>query len=106
MFKGTEIELQQTNVTQPAIFIHSVILSQYLDICPEMVAGHSLGEFSALVAAQAISFEDGLKLVLKRAESMYLACQTCESTMAAIIGLDGSTVERYCTEQKPINGNS
>jgi len=110
MFKGTEEELKQTNVTQPAIFIHSVILSECLNIYPEMVAGHSLGEFSALVAAQSISFKDGLKLVLKRAESMHLACQTCESTMAAIIGLDGDKIEKYCKEQTgivvPANYNS
>ena len=81
MFEGTDEELKETNVTQPAIFIHSVILSKCLNIYPDMVAGHSLGEFSALVSAKAISFEDGLQLVIKRAEAMHLACETTNSTI-------------------------
>ena len=110
MFEGTEDELKETNVTQLAIFIHSVILSECLEISPKMVAGHSLGEFSALVAAKAISFEDGLQLVRQRAEAMHLACQKCDSTMAAIIVLDGKIIEKCCEEQNgivvPANYNS
>lgn len=98
MFNGTEDDLKQTNVTQPAIFIHSVILARLLgeEFKPDMVAGHSLGEFSALVANGTISFEDGLKLVAKRADAMQKACETEPSTMAAIIGLDDVIVERIC----------
>ncbi len=98
MFAGTEDELKQTNVTQPAIFIHSVILAKMLgdDFKPDMVAGHSLGEFSALVANGTISFEDGLKLVIKRADAMQKACEIEPSTMAAIIGLDDNIVENIC----------
>lgn len=98
MFDGTEEELKQTNVTQPAIFIHSVILAHALgdDFKPEMVAGHSLGEFSALVANKTISFEDGLKLVAKRADAMQKACLIEPSTMAAIIGLEDNVVEDIC----------
>jgi len=98
MFDGTEEELKQTNVTQPAIFLHSVILAKMMgdDFKPDMVAGHSLGEFSALVANGTISFEDGLKLVAKRADAMQKACETEPSTMAAIIGLDDDTVEDIC----------
>jgi len=99
MFEGTDEELKKTNITQPAIFIHSVILSECINIKPDMVAGHSLGEFSALVSAKAISFEDGLKLVVKRAEAMHLACEKTNSTMAAIIGLDGPTIEQCCHDQ-------
>ncbi|WP_129715369.1 ACP S-malonyltransferase [Pedobacter sp. SYP-B3415] len=100
MFSGTDEELKQTNVTQPAIFIHSVILAKVLgeEFKPDMVAGHSLGEFSALVAAQAITFEDGLKLVISRANAMQKACEKQPSAMAAILGLDDMTVERICAE--------
>jgi len=97
MFEGTEDDLKQTRVTQPAIFLHSVILAKTLnDFNPEMVAGHSLGEFSALVANGALSFEDGLKLVYKRAMAMQKACETEQSTMAAIIGLEDKVVEDVC----------
>tara|TARA_A100001011_G_scaffold397016_1_gene496700 strand:+ start:1411 stop:2289 length:879 start_codon:yes stop_codon:yes gene_type:complete len=110
MFDGSEEELKKTNVTQPAIFIHSVILSKSINKDPDMVAGHSLGEFSALVASNSISFEDGLLLVSKRAKAMYDACQACDSTMAAIIGLEDTIVESICQEQKgvvvPANYNS
>src|SRR3982751_3941752 len=87
MFGGTDEELKQTNVTQPAIFLHSVILAKVLgdNFKPDMVAGHSLGEFSALVAANAMSFEDGLKLVIARANAMQKACELQPSTMAAIL---------------------
>jgi [acyl-carrier-protein] S-malonyltransferase len=97
MFDGTEEDLKQTYVTQPAIFLHSVILASVLeDFKPDMVAGHSLGEFSALVAAGALSFEDGLKLVFARANAMQKACEIQPSTMAAILGLDDFTVEDIC----------
>lgn len=98
MFSGTDEELKQTNVTQPAIFLHSVILAKVLgdDFKPEMVAGHSLGEFSALVAANALSFEDGLKLVIARANAMQKACELQPSTMAAILGLADEVVEEIC----------
>lgn len=98
MFGGTDEELKQTKVTQPAIFLHSVILAKSLgsEFAPDMVAGHSLGEFSALVAAGALSFEDGLRLVSKRAMAMQKACEAAPSTMAAIIGLDDKTVEEVC----------
>jgi len=99
MFNGTEEDLKQTKVTQPAIFLHSVILAKTLeDFKPDMVAGHSLGEFSALVANGALSFEDGLTLVSKRALAMQKACEKEPSTMAAIIGIDDNTVERICSE--------
>lgn len=100
MFEGTDEDLRQTKVTQPAIFLHSVILAKTLgeDFKPEMVAGHSLGEFSALVANGTLSFEDGLKLVSQRAMAMQKACEIEPSTMAAIIGLDDETVERVCAE--------
>lgn len=99
MFDGTDEDLRQTKVTQPAIFIHSVVLATTLgdDFVPQMVAGHSLGEFSALVAAKAISFEDGLKLVYKRALAMQKACEANPSTMAAILGLPDETVEKVCS---------
>jgi [acyl-carrier-protein] S-malonyltransferase len=99
MFDGTEDELKQTKVTQPAIFLHSVILAAMLgdNFKPDMVAGHSLGEFSALVAAGALSFEDGLKLVSKRAMAMQAACEVEPSTMAAIVGLDDNVVEEVCS---------
>jgi len=98
MFGGTEDELKQTNVTQPAIFLHSVILASSLGgyFTPDMVAGHSLGEFSALVAAGALTFEDGLRLVSARANAMQRACEIQPSTMAAILGLDDYTVEEVC----------
>lgn len=97
MFEGTDEELKQTNVTQPAIFIHSVILAKIsTDFDPNMVAGHSLGEFSALVAAGTLSFEDGLKLVAKRADAMQKACEIRPSTMAAILGLADNIIEEVC----------
>lgn len=104
MFSGTDEDLKQTNVTQPAIFLHSVILAKALGASfkPSMVAGHSLGEFSALVAAGALSFEDGLKLVSKRANAMQKACELEPSTMAAILGLDDETVEKICAQIEDI----
>lgn len=100
MFSGTDEDLRQTKVTQPAVFLHSVILAHTLgvDFQPDMVAGHSLGEFSALVAAKALSFHDGLLLVSKRAQAMQKACEAEPSTMAAIIGLDDEVVEKVCSE--------
>ena len=98
MFAGTDEELKQTNVTQPAIFLHSVILAKTLGVKPDMVAGHSLGEFSALVVAGALSFEDGLSLVSKRATAMQKACEMEKSTMAAILGLKDDVVENICAE--------
>lgn len=98
MFEGSEEELKQTEVTQPAIFIHSVILSAcHHDFTPKMVAGHSLGEFSALVAADAMNFEDGLRLVSARAKAMQKACMTEPSTMAAVLGIDDKKVEDICS---------
>jgi len=99
MFSGSDEELKQTKVTQPAVFLHSVI--QFLttpDLLPEMVAGHSLGEFSALVANKVLSFEDGLRLVAKRAAAMQRACEINPSTMAAILGLEDAKVEEICAE--------
>lgn len=98
MFAGTDEDLRQTKVTQPAIFLHSVILAKSLgaDFKPDMVAGHSLGEFSALVAAGAMSFDDGLRLVAARANAMQKACELTESTMAAIIALPDEKVEEVC----------
>ncbi|MDX5346039.1 MAG: ACP S-malonyltransferase [Hymenobacteraceae bacterium] len=97
MFSGTEEELKQTKVTQPAIFLHSVIQAAVLeDFAPDMVAGHSLGEFSALVASKVLSFEEGLKLVSKRAMAMQKACENQPSTMAAILGLEDEKVEQIC----------
>lgn len=100
MFNGSDEELRQTKVTQPAVFIHSVVtaISQGEEFTPDMVAGHSLGEFSALTAAGALSFEDGLKLVYKRALAMQKACEMQKSTMAAIIGLEDKVVEEICKE--------
>ncbi|HEY9084291.1 MAG TPA: ACP S-malonyltransferase [Vicingaceae bacterium] len=100
MFNGTDEDLKQTKVTQPAIFLHSVILAKTMGDAfqPDMVAGHSLGEFSALVAAGALSFEDGLKLVLARALAMQKACEKEPSTMAAILNLDDDVVEKICNE--------
>jgi [acyl-carrier-protein] S-malonyltransferase len=97
MFDGTAEDLKQTRVTQPAIFLHSVLLAKSIrDFSPDMVAGHSLGEFSALVASGALTFEDGLKLVYKRALAMQKACESEPSTMAAIVGLDDEVVEEVC----------
>jgi len=96
MFNGTEDSLRQTDVTQPAIFIHSVILAINMDLKPGMVAGHSLGEFSALVANHTLAFEDALKLVIERANAMQDACSLQPSTMAAILGLDDRIVEEIC----------
>lgn len=106
MFEGSDEELKQTKVTQPAVFLHSVISALCMgdDFKPEMTAGHSLGEFSALVAAGALSFEDGLKLVYKRALAMQKACEAAPSTMAAIIALPDATIEEVCAEvSKPGN---
>jgi len=98
MFEGTAEQLKQTNVTQPAVFLHSVILAKTLgdSFIPDMVAGHSLGEFSALVAAGALTFEDGLKLVAQRAAAMQKACEITPSTMAAVLGLEDKIVEDVC----------
>jgi [acyl-carrier-protein] S-malonyltransferase len=103
MFRGSAEDLKQTKVTQPAIFLHSVILAKLMgnNFNPDMVAGHSLGEFSALVSSGVITFEDGLKLVSKRAIAMQKACDLQESTMAAVLGLEDSIVEKICEE---ING--
>lgn len=100
MFAGTDEDLKQTNVTQPAVFLHSVISALCMgeDFKPEMVAGHSLGELSALVASGALSFEDGLKLVAARANAMQKACEANPGTMAAIIGLPDAKVEEICSE--------
>ena len=99
MFSGTEEDLKQTKVTQPAVFLHSVITALCMDdFKPAMTAGHSLGEFSALVAAGALSFEDGLRLVYARAMAMQKACEMAPSTMAAIIALPGETIEQICEE--------
>ena len=98
MFQGSEDELMQTKVTQPAIFLHSVILARVMgeEFKPDMVAGHSLGEFSALVASKELTFEDGLKLVYARAMAMQKACEMNPSTMAAVLGLDDAIVEKVC----------
>lgn len=102
MFSGTVEDLKQTKVTQPAIFLHSVILAHTLgeDFKPDMVAGHSLGEFSALVAAKAMTFEDGLRLVAARANAMQKACEAVPSTMAAVLGLEDKVVEDICASIK------
>lgn len=99
MFTGSNEDLKQTRVTQPAVFLHSVIsaMAQGNEFCPDMVAGHSLGEFSALTAAGALTFEDGLKLVYTRALAMQKACEMQQSTMAAILGLEDEVVEHICT---------
>ena len=97
MFAGTDEELKQTKVTQPAVFLHSVIMAKALGVKPDAVAGHSLGEFSALVVAGALSFEDGLKLVSKRAMAMQAACEAQPGTMAAILGLEDKVVEEICS---------
>ncbi|HUX94347.1 MAG TPA: ACP S-malonyltransferase [Bacteroidales bacterium] len=112
MFEGTEEDLRQTKVTQPAIFLHSTILAAVLgdSFRPDMVAGHSLGEFSALVANKTLSFEDGLRLVSKRAMAMQKACELTPSTMAAILGLEDKIVEEICSSINevvvPANYNS
>lgn len=100
MFEGTDEELKQTKVTQPAIFLHSTILAACLgdSFKPDMVAGHSLGELSSLVANKTLTFEDGLKLVYKRAMAMQAACEAVPSTMAAILGLEDEVVEKVCSE--------
>lgn len=99
MFEGSDEDLKQTNVTQPAVFLHSVILALNVsDFKPDMVAGHSLGEFSALVAAGALSFEDGLRLVAQRADAMQRACELTPSTMAAILNLGDKKVEEICAD--------
>jgi [acyl-carrier-protein] S-malonyltransferase len=98
MFEGTAEQLRQTNVTQPAVFLHSVVLAKVLGITPDAVAGHSLGEFSALVASGALTFEDGLTLVAKRAAAMQSACQAEEGSMAAVLALDDDTIERVCEQ--------
>tara|TARA_B100001146_G_C16145289_1_gene418657 strand:+ start:412 stop:1296 length:885 start_codon:yes stop_codon:yes gene_type:complete len=104
MFEGTADDLKQTKVTQPAIFLHSVILSKVLgdSFKPDMVAGHSLGEFSALVANGTLNFEDGLKLVSQRALAMQKACEIQPSTMAAVLGLEDEVVEKICSEVEGI----
>lgn len=100
MFEGSEEELKQTRVTQPAIYVHSLIAARLAgnQFKPDMVAGHSLGEFSALAASGAFSFEDGLQLVAQRAEAMQKACEATASTMAAVVGLDDDVVEQICEE--------
>ena len=103
MFDGTAEDLKQTKVTQPAIFLHSVVLAKCLpDFHPDMVAGHSLGEFSALVAAGAMDFEEGLKLVSIRAQAMQKACESISGTMAAVIALPTDTIEKICSETEGI----
>lgn len=106
MFAGTDEDLKQTKVTQPAVFLHSVISAVCLGdaFAPDMVAGHSLGEFSALVAAGSLGFEDGLKLVYARAMAMQKACEASPSTMAAIVGLDDAVVEGVCAEVNGVGG--
>ena len=98
MFEGSDEELKQTKVTQPAVFLHSVILAKVLGVKPDAVAGHSLGEFSALVASEALSFEDGLQLVAKRAMAMQKCCESQPGGMAAILGLDDATIVQVCEE--------
>ncbi|MBQ4547844.1 MAG: ACP S-malonyltransferase [Bacteroidales bacterium] len=101
MFEGTADDLKQTKVTQPAIFLHSVILAKMLDdFKPDMVAGHSLGEFSALVANNTLNYEDGLRLVAARANAMQAACEENPGTMAAVLGLDNETIEQVCASIK------
>ncbi len=104
MFEGSDAHLKETSVTQPAIFLHSVILAELLgeQFQPEVVAGHSLGEFSALVATGAMRFEDGLRLVSERAQAMQAACDSTPSTMAAVLGLDDEIVEKICLDTEGI----
>ena len=110
MFEGTAEDLKATRVTQPALFLHSVAAARYYRIEPDMVAGHSLGEFSALVAAGALSFEDGLELVAARAQAMQRCCEAVPGAMAAIIGLDAALIEQICADTPgvviPANYNS
>ncbi|MBO5688014.1 MAG: ACP S-malonyltransferase, partial [Alistipes sp.] len=98
MFNGSADELKQTKVTQPAVFLHSVILAKVLGVKPDAVAGHSLGEFSALVAADALSFEDGLRLVAKRAMAMQQCCEQQPGGMAAILAMEDEKVEQICAQ--------
>ncbi len=102
MFAGTAEELKQTKVTQPAVFLHSVILAKVLGVKPDAVAGHSLGEFSALVVAEALSFDDGLRLVAKRAQAMQKCCEECAGAMAAILSLEDDVVERVCAQTEGV----
>jgi [acyl-carrier-protein] S-malonyltransferase len=102
MFNGSADQLRATNVTQPAVFLHSVILAQVMGITPDAVAGHSLGEFSALVAAGALSFEQGLTLVAKRAAAMHKACQSTEGAMAAVISPEIATIEEVCNKTEGV----
>ncbi len=102
MFAGTDEQLKQTNVTQPAVFLHSVIMAKALDVKPDAVAGHSLGEFSALVVAGVLSFEDGLTLVSKRAQAMQACCEAQPGTMAAILGLADEAVEQICEQTEGV----
>ena len=102
MFEGTAEELKQTKVTQPAVFLHSVAMAKALDAKPDAVAGHSLGEFSALVVAGALSFEDGLRLVSKRAQAMQACCEAVEGGMAAILALSDELVEQICAETEGV----
>ena len=104
MFEGEAADLKQTKVAQPAIFLHSVILAKCLgaNFNPDMVAGHSLGEFSSLVANKVLGFESGLNLVAHRAEAMQKACEMSESTMAAVLGLDNAIVEAVCSETEGV----
>ena len=102
MFEGTADELKQTKVTQPAVFLHSVIMAKTLGVKPDGVAGHSLGEFSALVVSGALSFEDGLRLVSKRAQAMQAACEVQPGTMAAVLGLKDDVVEGICAETEGV----
>ncbi len=96
MFSGTDAELKETKVTQPAVFLHSVVMAKSLNVTPDAVAGHSLGEFSALVVAGVLSFEDGLTLVSKRAQAMQAACEAVPGTMAAVLALSDEAVEGIC----------
>lgn len=102
MFKGTAEELKQTKVTQPAVFLHSVAMAKALDAKPDAVAGHSLGEFSALVVSGALSFEDGLRLVSKRAQAMQACCEAVEGGMAAVLSLTDEVVEMICAETEGV----
>ncbi len=102
MFAGTDEELKQTKVTQPAVFLHSVVLAKALNVTPDATAGHSLGEFSALVVAGVLSFEDGLRLVAKRAQAMQAACEAEAGTMAAVLGLADDKVEQICQDTEGV----
>ncbi|MFI3302995.1 MAG: ACP S-malonyltransferase [Rikenellaceae bacterium] len=102
MFSGTDEQLKQTNVTQPAVFLHSVIMAKALGVNPDAVAGHSLGEFSALVVAGVLSFEDGLTLVSKRAQAMQAACDATPGTMAAVLGMADEAVEAICEQTEGV----